>query len=210
VLLDAWTAAVADAGGAGGAPTRAAGDALLDRWSEPHRRYHTLDHLAAVLDVLGGDAPSEVRLAAWFHDAVYDPRRADNEEASARLAADVLAGLGVPDAAVAEVTRLVRLTATHDPAADDPAGVALSDADLAILAVPAPAYERYAAAVRAEYAHVPDRVFRAARADELRGLLGRPALYRGAAAFARSEARARTNLAKEVTRLDAATPDPQG
>jgi predicted metal-dependent HD superfamily phosphohydrolase len=57
---------------------------LLARWGEPHRRYHTAAHLAAVLDALQrlltgpGAVPVEDRaaleLAGWFHDAVYQPR----------------------------------------------------------------------------------------------------------------------------------------
>lgn len=54
-----------------------AGARLIARWSEPHRRYHTLEHLAQVLDGVdefGGHAEdlAAVRFAAWFHDAVYD------------------------------------------------------------------------------------------------------------------------------------------
>src|SRR3954469_6456727 len=76
------------------------GAQLLRRWSEPHRGYHNVDHLAAVLDTIGeyaataGDADA-VRLAAWYHDAVYDPARADNEAASAALAVTELTALGV-------------------------------------------------------------------------------------------------------------------
>src|SRR6266545_4870561 len=90
---------------------------LLARWSEPHRHYHTLDHLAAVLSIVYITGP--VALAAWFHDAVYDPRRDDNEEASARLAEAALNALELPADVIAEVARLVRLTATHDPEPGD-------------------------------------------------------------------------------------------
>ncbi|MFC7649136.1 HD domain-containing protein [Streptosporangium lutulentum] len=98
------------------------GRELIARYGEPHRRYHTTAHLEAVLahvDTLAEHAenPDLVRLAAWFHDAVYDPRRGDNEERSATLAERVLPELGLPAEAVATVARLVRLTVTHDPAA---------------------------------------------------------------------------------------------
>src|SRR6266508_1007627 len=100
---------------------------LLDRWREPHRHYHTLAHLAAMLAIVG--QWPVVELAVWFHDAVYDPRATDNEEASAELAERSLPAVGAAPATVAEVARLVRLTATHDSAPGDGAGALLCDAD---------------------------------------------------------------------------------
>jgi predicted metal-dependent HD superfamily phosphohydrolase len=183
------------------------GEDLVARWSEPHRHYHTLAHLGAVVSIVdstaaavGADGPV-VALAAWFHDAVYDPRRDDNEEASARLAGTALARLGRPAAQVAEVARLVRLTATHDPEPGDRNGALLCDADLAILAADPPAYDRYSAAVRREYPHVPDDAFRAGRAAVLRRLRDRPALFHVVAHRADWEARARANLSRELAAL---------
>jgi predicted metal-dependent HD superfamily phosphohydrolase len=192
----------------------AAGIDLLTRWREPHRRYHDLDHLAAVLDAVdllaaedSGPDPTDnlvvvaARLAAWFHDAVYAGRPGHDEADSADLAAGVLTTLAVPPALVAEVERLVRLTADHDCAADDRAGALLSDADLAVLAAPRPGYLRYVAAVRAEYAHVPDPDFRAGRAVVLRHLLAADPLYRTEAGRRRWQRAARANLSDELADL---------
>lgn len=181
-------------------------DNLLVRWGEPQRRYHTLAHLAAVLrhlDVLGEHAedPELVRLAAWFHDAVYLPERSENEERSARLAERALPEAGLGDEQTAEVARLVRLTVTHDPADGDRNGEALCDADLAILAAEPEAYAAYAAAVREEYGFVPDEAFRAGRAEVLRQLLALPRLFRTPYGAAEWEARARRNLAAELELL---------
>jgi predicted metal-dependent HD superfamily phosphohydrolase len=145
--------------------------------------------------------PDAVRLAVWFHDAVYDPRRTDNEDASAALAARVLPTAGVPVPTVAAVTRLVRLTATHDPAPDDTDGALLCDADLAVLAGDPGEYAAYAAAVRAEYAHVPTEAFRLGRAAVLRRLCALPTLYRLPSLRDRWEERARANLAGELQSL---------
>jgi predicted metal-dependent HD superfamily phosphohydrolase len=194
-----WAADVPDA------PADASAAAFADlvvRHGEPHRRYHTIVHVAAVLDaldLLGADR--EARLAAWYHDAVYDPTATDNEARSARLAAAVLPGLGVDDGAVTEVARLVELTKAHDPAGDDPAGAALVDADLSILGADERTYDAYAAAVRAEHAHVPDDLWRAGRPAVLRSFAARPALFHTAIARARWEARARSNLARELAAL---------
>ncbi|MBR8642297.1 hypothetical protein KEF29_30735 [Streptomyces tuirus] len=193
-------------GPAGGPDPVPYAENLLTRWQEPQRRYHTVEHLTAVLDhidVLEKYArdPDVVRLAAWFHDAVYLPDRSENEERSARLAERALPEAGLPAAKTAEVARLVRLTVTHDPADDDPDGQVLSDADLAILASPPSAYAAYTTAVREEYHFVPSDAFRTGRAAILRQLLDLPRLFRtphGASAW---EATARYNLAAELEML---------
>lgn len=178
---------------------------LVARWSEPHRRYHTLDHLRAVLaavDELAADAGDleAVRLAAWFHDAVYDGRPGWDEERSAQLAQARLPRCGVPASRVAQVARLVRMTATHDPSDAD--GYVLCDADLAVLA--SPGYDAYTRAVRQEYRHVPDDLFRIGRADVLTKLLAVPRLYRTDAAYEKWERAARENVAAELAVLSAA------
>lgn len=184
------------------------GAELLGRYAEPHRRYHDTAHLADVLDrveQLRGQASfvDLIRLAAWFHDAIYDPTSVDNEDRSARLAEDVLGELGVHNQLCAEVSRLVLVTTAHDPGPADPNGQVLCDADLAVLARPQPQYDDYARAIRAEYAHVPPADFRAGRARILRALLDRPAIYATAPARAAWEAPARANLKRELDQLAA-------
>jgi predicted metal-dependent HD superfamily phosphohydrolase len=179
-LAEDWAATVRAAGAtADNAAVAAAGTALLSRWQEPHRHYHDAHHLAEVLtavDDLSGDAADvcAVRLAAWFHDAVYEGRPGDDEQRSADLAGEVLTALGVPPERVGQVQRLVLLTAAHDPAPGDDDGAVLSDADLAILASPPERYVRYVRAVREEYASVPEQLFREGRAAVLRALDAAP------------------------------------
>ncbi|SDM68779.1 Predicted metal-dependent phosphohydrolase, HD superfamily [Streptomyces sp. cf386] len=182
------------------------GEALLRRWSEPQRRYHTVEHLAAVLGHIDAleqyaDDVVAVRLAAWFHDAVYLPDRSTNEERSARLAERALPEAGVPAERTAEVARLVRLTTGHDPAPDDRDGQVLCDADLAILAAPPSAYAAYTAAVREEYHFVPSDAFREGRAAILRQLLALPSLFSTPHGRKEWEATARYNLASELEML---------
>lgn len=179
---------------------------LLARWSEPHRRYHDIEHLRDVLDavdLLDAHAadPMAVRLAAWFHDAVYEGRPGDDESASAALAAEILPSIGVSDNRAREVVRLVELTASHDPAPDDANGAVLCDADLAVLAGDAEAYAAYAAGVREEYADVADEDFRAGREAVLRTLLARDPLFRTPTGRSRWEEPARSNITTELTLL---------
>ncbi|MCF6506176.1 metal-dependent phosphohydrolase [Blastococcus sp. MG754426] len=199
VGFEAWAAL------AGDSPiSRTEWAAVVAAWSEPHRRYHDLAHLAAVLGLverLSADAPdpAAVALAAWYHDVVYDPLRADNEQVSADRARAGLRGL-VPEERVEEVARLVLLTAAHDPEPGDVNGAALCDADLAVLAAPPAAYAGYASAVRAEYGHLSDEDFTAGRIAVLERLLELPRLYRLPAA-AEWEQPARANLTAEITLL---------
>ncbi|MFD7505779.1 hypothetical protein [Streptomyces sp. NPDC059850] len=183
---------------------------LLSRWAEPQRRYHTTDHLIAVLDRVDellphvqAPDPDAIRLAAWFHDAVYLPDRSTNEDRSARLAERALPEAGVPEARVAETARLVRLTTDHDPADGDTNGEVLCDADLAVLAGSPEDYSAYAAAVREEYAFVPDDTFREGRANVLRHLLGLPRLFRTPIGHDRWEPAARRNMTTELELLGA-------
>ncbi|GLH97421.1 HD domain-containing protein [Phytohabitans aurantiacus] len=197
-LIDRWRTALRDAACTSDA-VDGAGEALLDRWREPHRRYHTLAHLATMLSIVES-AAAPVRLAVWYHDAVYDPHALGdaNERASAALASAELAALGLPAPLVAEVHRLVLLTATHAAEPGDGNGALLCDADLAILASPPADYDAYAAAVREEYAHVPEDAFRAGRAAVLSHLLALPTLYR---LHPEWEEPARANLARELAVL---------
>jgi len=180
-------------------------DELLAAYADPARGYHDTRHLTEVLDRLDELAAagtafdrSAVGLAAWFHDGVYDGRPGA-EDRSAAWAESALAGQD-PEL-VSEVVRLVRLTETHRPAKDDRNGCALSDADLAILAAPAPRYTEYVTDVRREYAHVSDADFRAGRAAVLSDLLAKPELFHTAHARERWEPVARANVEGELSRL---------
>ena len=184
-------------------------DRLLAAYASPARRYHDQQHLAEVLQRIEElrdagepfDHPAVV-LAAWFHDAVYDGDDAA-EERSALWAEQALDEVGRPAAQIAEVARLVRMTAHHKPEPDDANGAVLSDADLAILAADETRYAEYVAAVRAEYASVPDGQFNLGRSAILRDLAGKPFLFHTAHARTHWEAAARANLANELAGRDA-------
>jgi len=204
-LRDRWAA---DAGR--GRAATAALDSLLGRYREPHRRYHGTAHVLRVLrtveEILAVTPvadPAAVRLAAWYHDAIYDPRAGAgaNEVASAALAERDLTGLEMAPERIAAVARLVLATVTHEPGSADEE--VLCDADLAVLAAPPDAYAGYASAVRAEYAHLSDAEFTAGRIAVLERLLALPALYRLPEDDERWTATARANLTAELSLLRA-------
>ncbi len=176
------------------------------RYQEPGRHFHTLRHVAEMSAALRVLLAAEYRppaeraehacvLAVYFHDAVYEPRLADNEQRSAELAIDVLARLGCPAAIGAAVARLVLATASHRSTRPDEALV--NDADLRVLARPPAAYDRYVRRVRREYGWVGEQAWREGRAQVLRSLLDGP-VYATAWARRSWEPLARLNLAREL------------
>ena len=187
---------------------------LVRRLAASGLRYHDVRHLVAclsALDALGagrggagplgridGAAVRAVRLAAWFHDAVYDGVPGRDEEASARLAEDALYGL-IPAREAAEVARLVRMTADHRPA--DDAAALLSDADLSVLGQIPGRYHVYARDVRLDYAHLDDDTWRRGRLAVVESLLGADPLFHTAAGRRLWSETARANLAAERKRL---------
>ena len=205
-LGEQWRAAVRGAGAtAADDDLDAAGAYLLSRWAEPQRQYHDVTHLSAVLEVIDRHAalaphPDRVRVAAWLHDAIYDPEALGdaNERDSAEFAEGLLTTLGAPAGVAAEVARLVGLTAGHATGEDDADGELLCDADLAILAADEDRYAAYTAAIRREYAHVPDDAFRDGRAQVLKALLELPSIYRHQPLRDAWEAKARANLEREL------------
>jgi predicted metal-dependent HD superfamily phosphohydrolase len=204
-LRASWTDLLAGFGAAPAAIQASFAD-LVARHAEPHRHYHTLAHVAAVLRIIHALCPDAagrpaLLLAGWFHDAVYDPRAGDNEERSAELARAVLRPLGVPESTLDEVGRLILLTRSHQAGPDDWDGHVLLDSDLAILGADEPTYDDYARAIRREYAWVAEEQYRAGRRRVLEGFLARAHIYFTPLMRARCEGRARANMAREVAAL---------
>ncbi|WP_326522463.1 HD domain-containing protein [Cellulomonas alba] len=227
-LLSSFQRSVVGAGGtASTEQIREAGQSLIDRWTAPGRTFHNLKHLVDVLarvDELVEEThePDLVRLAAWYHGAIFDSadrkayanRGGEDEIASARLAYEELTALGVSEARARRVHDLVVALVRHAPNPNDVDCAVLCDADLAMLASEPQKYKAYLLDVRAEYAHLPARDFVRARLRILDKLLGRPTLFSSPLGAAWEEP-ARQNLlaerhrlAKELAILDAeAGPD---
>ena len=176
-------------------------------YGEPHRRYHTFEHLAFMLNVskASGTAftdQSVVELAVLIHDAVYDARRTDNEARSAQTATTVLSDCGFSPERTARVSDFILATAGHPPASGDDDLDTFLDADLAILGEPHDRYRQYVADVRAEYAFVSDEQWRIGRTRVLKHFLAAPSIYRTAWFRVAREELAIQNLNAELLELD--------
>lgn len=200
LLSASWQRAWAGIGARGDG--RAVFDAVVARYVEPHRHYHTLQHLAECLRLFDevhplAQRPHEVELALWFHDAIYDTRAADNELRSADWAREALHAAGVAAEAAERVHALILATRhTAVPQAGDEA--LLVDIDLSILGADAVRFEEYEAQIRREYAFVPGFLFRRKRRAILQGFLDRPRLYATDVLHTRLDAVARHNLAQAI------------
>ena len=188
------------------------GAEMLARWNEPSRRYHTTTHLVEMFGALAAlEQAREIdirqcsvaRLAAWFHDAVYDPAAASgsNEADSALLARDTLQRLSFGDEDTEAIDRLIRLTGRHDTDGSEPLDAAFHDADLWILSAPQARFDGYCDQVREEYAFVADALYRNGRAAVLGPLIHRDRIYRTPHALREWEKPARVNLTRELARL---------
>ncbi len=178
---------------------------LAEAYDAPDRHYHTLRHIRALLDATGRAKPPlhdavTVQLAVWFHDAVYNPLRDDNEARSAALALEFLSATTLPAAQQQRVAFLIERTKDHtqpQPAADSDLHLFL-DADLAILGASEADYWQYARQVRQEYSLVPDFLYRRGRRKVLAKLLAAPVLYHTDALRERLDTAARRNLQAEL------------
>src|SRR5262245_31683876 len=145
---------------------------VLACYGEPHRAYHTAEHIARVLPLLDAvrarlREPDEAELALWLHDLVYDPRGADNEARSADIAAEWLAAGGAPTERRERVRALIMATRHAAPPEEHDARYVM-DADLSILGAPPAEFDRYEWQVRREYAFVPAAESRTPRAPPFR------------------------------------------
>ena len=181
--------------------------ALLARYAEPHRSYHTAQHLEECHDHFArsralAHEPGAVQLALWFHDAIYDTRSPHNEDQSAAWAVQVLAAAGAPDRLKSSVETMV-LATKHNAAPNSPDAALTVDIDLSILGASPPRFDEYEAQVRHEYAWVPEEAFRSARGRILAEFLGRPRIYLTDLFYQTLEGQARSNLRASLARLGA-------
>ena len=178
-------------------------EALIAAYREPHRRYHTVQHLEECFhhfDLIraGAEEPAEIELALWFHDAIYDTRRHDNEERSAQWARESIVPVSRE---TAERVHALVMTTKHTAVPEGIDAQILVDVDLWILGAPPQRFDEYEVQVRDEYAWVPTALYRRERRRILSGLASRPTVFSTPVFAARFEGQARGNLARALARL---------
>lgn len=184
--------------------------ALEAAYAGSTRAYHhyghaqdVLGHVEEVQHQVGWQHPQEVRLAALYHDAIYDPARKDNEARSAELAREHLARWMPGRADADRVAELILLTARHGqfkPGELDPEAELFLDCDMAILGAAPEAFDAYHCGIAAEYrGHVPGWLFKVKRKQFLKALLGTERIFLSPHFHARLDTAARNNLRRAIT-----------
>lgn len=180
------------------------GRELISAYNGPGRYYHNFEHVKACLGVFRqfrhlAQRPHEIEIAIWFHDAVYDTRRDDNESRSADWATAYLNGHGAEESVTARIAGMIRATKHHETNDEDTA--LLLDVDLSILGMPPDVFAAYDVAIRREFEWVPEAQFRDGRVRVLTGFLRRDRIFRTESMFERYESQAKANLAQAVESL---------
>ena len=193
-----WTALWKRLGAQGDA--NAVYDDLVARYSEPHRAYHTLEHIRHCLDEFEqvrhlATNPDAVELALWYHDAIYDTKTKDSEERSAALAVEEARNASLPDSFGQSVANLIMAT-KHTTAPTDPDVQLLVDIDLSILGQTGDKFDEYERQVRKEYEWVAEDAFVAGRSSILKSFLDRTTIYSTRLLLNKYEVQARRNIAK--------------
>ena len=188
-----------------GARDAATFEIVRDAYAGKARHYHTVEHILECLAYFDrvralARRPSELEAAIWFHDAVYDVSRKDNEARSAELARDQALRAGIPGETAGRIAQLV-LNTTHTAEAASPDAELLIDIDLSILGASPERYRRYEADIRREYASVPEDLYRQGRLHVLNAFLERTGIYHTTYFYERLERQARENLAEAVAAL---------
>lgn len=179
---------------------------LRELYDEPHRHYHTLNHIRHCLREFDGaaalmDDPDAAEMALWFHDAIYWPGATDNEWRSAELFRQWSDGRADP-VFRQRVHDLVMATVHREPPDRGDAGFVV-DIDLSSFGLPWEACERDGRRIRAEFVKTADDQYYPGHLRFLLALQGRPTFFCTDFFQQRYEPVARANLARIIADLRA-------
>src|SRR5258708_27992883 len=161
---------------------------VVKAYSAPGRHYHDMNHLYGVVSMwndhkhLLKDADA-IFFAAIYHDIIYNPKRADNEEKSKDFFIDKLISCATLGSEMLVKAARAILATKHNEESkqywyDDKDIQYLLDFDLEILGTRHEStYEWYRKGVRKEYSTYPLKVYKAGRKAVLESFLKRKQIY---------------------------------
>lgn len=181
-------------------------DDIIGRYSEGHRTYHTINHIACCLQALD-DVRDHihdifcVELAIWFHDVIYDPKNSDNELKSAEFARECLIVMDVPKEKTGTIENYIRKTKhpSQPVLADEKY---LVDIDLNILGASSDEYFIYEHAIRQEYSFISLDKYIIGRKQFLEAMLNKKSIYTTEYFRSKYEVQANVNIRKALILLE--------
>lgn len=178
---------------------------LCAAYQEPHRHFHTLQHLQECFECWMGwrneaAHPHEIGMALWFHDAILNVKRHDNEARSARWVNEALREAGCAPEVALRVRDLVIAT-RHDAPLQNIDAQLIMDIDLAILGASSTRFDEYTQQLRQESASVTDFIYQRRHLKNLQTYLSSMPIYHTGRARALLESRARDNITQAMAGL---------
>jgi len=198
-------------------------DDVLACYDEPHRAYHTREHLEEMFSLLDeiielyGLSERETTIAAlsiFYHDIVYQTNSVDviskNEQRSAQIAdGEMRVKLAVNDRAICDAVETI-IIATKDHSVDpeqNPVGALVIDIDMAILGSDKDRYEQYKGQIRKEFSTFSDVMFYQARRDHfLYPSVRKPRLFLTDSMQDRFGDQAKENMFAEIAEVNRTLP----
>lgn len=188
---------------------------IRQRYGEPSRHHHNLDHLNHMAELWAEYAehlsnPRAVALALFFQYLEYDPKSQDNEErcieAFRRFAEEARIPTG--SELYLSVTELIQLTKLHSTDEHKQEGMYgredkhfFLDFDMRVLGSSPTEYKDYTERVRLEYSFVPDAIYKSLRSKVLRSFLQIPNIFSTEPFRRLYEERAKSNIRDEIAEL---------
>lgn len=176
---------------------------LEKAYSSKSRQYHNLKHIEAMVLSFENykeelEFPNEVLYSIFYHDIVYKATRKDNEEKSAEYAVKILPKNTTLNTTL--VYDMICATKLHQK--NDINDINwLVDFDLKILASDWITYEIYCQQIRKEYKIYPNLLYKPGRKKALEHFLENDFIFQTKPFRDKYEAKARTNIQKEINTL---------
>ncbi|MEZ5017560.1 MAG: hypothetical protein R2800_10950 [Flavipsychrobacter sp.] len=181
---------------------------LIDLYNNPSRHYHNLSHIYTLLKYTDQYAhllsdSKTIKYAIWYHDAIYDSSKNDNEEKSAALALEHMTNLGIEKQMIDTCCKMIIATKTHKLTNDIDSFDAqfLLDIDLSILGTKEEEYRQYTKHIRQEYIIYPDPMYTIGRKNVIEHFLAMDRIYKTDLFFGLCEEHAKENLKEELKQL---------
>ncbi len=182
------------------------GQLVIDCYNEKHRHYHDINHLIHVLEQfdfaiknigIAEATAATIELSIWYHDAIYDTSRTDNELKSAELFEDHANKMGINQNVINDVKRIILITENHYQAASLDEEI-MSDCDLSPLGLNKEGFEQSGRDLKKEYPHTPE----IKRKEALEKFLAHNGIFRTMLFKKAYEERATKNIEEKIKSFD--------